>query len=220
MEEPATWAALIGLGAFHGLNPSMGWLFAVARGMQQRRRRAVLGALPPLALGHAAAILATLAAVALLGLVVPPDVLAVAAGVVLVGFGLWLLITHHQPHWTGMRVGPVKLALWSFLMATGHGAGLMLIPVVLHGNLDVARAADHAHGHSHNLEGTLAGSQLVWLTGAHTVAMFVVMAAIAVVVYQVAGLRLLRRGWVNLDLVWALALIVAGVVAMGLAMLA
>lgn len=220
MDEPATWAALIGLGAFHGLNPSMGWLFAVARGMQQRRRLAVLGALPPLALGHAAAILATLAAVALLGLVVPLDLLAVAAGVVLVGFGLWLLVAHHRPRWAGMRVGPAKLALWSFLMASGHGAGLMLIPVVLHGNLDVARAADHAHGHTHTLEGGLTGSGLIWLTGAHTVAMFVVMTAIALVVYEVAGLRLLRRGWVNLDLVWALALIAAGVVAVGLALFA
>lgn len=216
MSEPATWAALLGLGAFHGLNPSMGWLFAVARGMQRGQRISVLAALPPLALGHAAAILATLALVALLGLVVPPRVLAAGAGVVLVAFGLWLLVAHRHPRGVGMRVGWGKLTLWSFLMASGHGAGLMLAPVALHGQV---AAADHAHGHTAHLDVAIGTSELVWMTGLHTLAMFVAMGAVAGVVYEVVGLRLLRRGWINLDLVWALALLASGAISVVLAVL-
>lgn len=216
MGEPATWAALIGLGAFHGLNPAMGWLFAVALGLQQRRRRAVLAALPPLAVGHAAAILATLAVVALLGVVVPPDALAVAAGLVVAAFGGWLLVFRRHPRWVGLRVGAGKLTLWSFLMASGHGAGLMLVPLVLHGDLG-ALAAGSAHGHLGAFEGVAAPSALVGLTVVHTLAMFAVMAVVAAAVYQVVGLRLLRRGWINLDLIWAPALVAAGVITLVLA---
>lgn len=214
MSEPATWAALIGLGAFHGLNPSMGWLFAVARGMQQGRRTGVFQALPPLALGHAAAILATLAVLALLGLVVPPRALAAAAGVVLVGFGLWLLVAHHHPRGMGLRIGWGKLALWSFLMASGHGAGLMLAPVVLHGQVG---AVDHAHEHATQLGVAVGSTELAWVAGVHTLVMLVTMTGVAAVVYEVVGLRLLRRGWINLDLVWALALLASGLTSVGLA---
>lgn len=216
--EPATWAALIGLGAFHGINPAMGWLFAVGLGLQERRRRAVLAALPPLAVGHAAAILVTLAVVALIGAVVPPRALALAAGVVLIGAGVWLLLRRgHGSHRVGMRVGAGKLALWSFLMAGGHGAGLMLVPLALHGDLGGLADAGGAAGHVDLLEGVAAPSALVWLTVIHTLAMFVIMGMIAVMVYDVVGLRLLRRGWINLDVIWAGALIVAGAVTLVLA---
>lgn len=207
---------MIGLGAFHGLNPSMGWLFAVAHGMQRRRRMGVVTALPPLALGHAAAILVILSVLALLELVVPPRALAAAAGVVLVGFGLWLLVAHHHPRGMGMRVGWGKLTLWSFLMASGHGAGLMLAPVVLHGQVGTA---DQGHHHAAYLDAAVGTSELAWVTGVHTLAMLVTMTGIAAVVYEVAGLRMLRRSWINLDLVWALALLASGVTSVGLAVL-
>ena len=123
-------AALVALGAFHGLNPGMGWLFAVALGMQEGDRRAVLRALPPIALGHAAAVLVALAAFTALRTVIEPRLLGLVLGVGLIGFGAWKLIRRRHPRWVGMRVRPWELGLWSFIMAGAHGAGLMLLPVV------------------------------------------------------------------------------------------
>jgi hypothetical protein len=197
-------AALLGLGAFHGLNPGMGWLFAVALGLQERSRRAVLRALPPLALGHAAAVLVALAVFEGLRAVVPPRAIAAGTGTLLISFGLWHLVRRRHPRWGGMRLQPRELALWSFLMASAHGAGLMLLPVV-----------NHAHA-SHPVTG-LAAVTVVDASGAaalaagvHTLGMVAMMAAVAVLVYDRFGLAMLRSTWLNTDVVWWIALITAG----------
>ena len=203
------WLALAGLGAFHGLNPAMGWLFAVALGLQEGRRAAVFRALPPIALGHALSVAIVIAAVAGARLVIPLDAIRWGGGALLIAFGarrVWRGGRH--PRWVGMRVGARDLVLWSFLMSSAHGAGLMLVPVLL-----------RVPGPAHAEHGTplVAGSTALPLgmagaaIGVHTVALLAVMTAVAVLVYETAGVDLLRRGWINLDLIWSVALIGAGV---------
>lgn len=172
----------------------MGWLFAVALGLQERRRSALFQALPPIVLGHALSVAIVIAAVAGARLVIPLAAIRWGGGVVLMAFGagrVWRGGRH--PRWVGMRVGPRDLVLWSFLMSSAHGAGLMLVPVLL-------GLPESAHP-----LGT-AGAAL----GVHTLALFAVMTAVAAIVYETAGVDLLRRGWVNLDLIWSVALIGAG----------
>lgn len=205
MTEAGPWLALAGLGAFHGMNPAMGWLFAVALGLHRRSRRVVWLALLPIALGHALSVLAVLAAVLLLGRVIDLNWLSRLAGVALLAWAVWhWRFGHRHRVRVGMQTGMAGLMLWSFLMATAHGAGLMLIPVVL----PLCLAASPAAGL------TASGSLPVSLAavGVHTAAMLTVTAAIAAAVYEWVGLAFLRRGWINLDLVWVAALCVAGLV--------
>ncbi|MGH6932828.1 MAG: hypothetical protein ACREEE_10410 [Dongiaceae bacterium] len=197
--------ALAGLGAFHGLNPAMGWLFAVALGLQRRSRSEVLRALPPIALGHGISIAAVVAVVFVLQRIMDVTLLRWAAAAILIGFGLYRLRARHRGGATGMQVGFAELTGWSFLMATAHGAGLMLMPVLLHLPGGVGHAT---HLQEMGPAGGAASGALAVLV--HTVAMLVVAGAVAVVVYQWVGLAFLRRGWINVDLVWALALIAAG----------
>jgi len=200
------WITLLALGAWHGLSPGMGWLFAVSRGLQERRGGAVVGALPPIALGHALAIALALVVVAIGRASVPLGVLRWATAAILVGFGLSRLVRHRHPRWVGMRVGFRDLTVWSFLMATAHGAGLMLAPLFV---VDAARPSCHVDAGL-----TLSGpADYVVATVAHTAAMLATAGVIALVVYHKLGLALLRRAWFNLDWLWALALIAAGVFA-------
>ncbi|MEW6271799.1 MAG: hypothetical protein AB1689_21155 [Thermodesulfobacteriota bacterium] len=214
MSDTLAWSSLGLLGAWHGLNPAMGWLFAVALGMQERSGRAVVAALPPIALGHAASIAATVALLALGLAALPQVVLERGVAAMLVGFGLWKLARRRHPRWVGMRVGFRDLTLWSFLMATAHGAGLMLLPVFLvrFGVADGAHAGHHA---APGGAGVSLGSWEAWAAavGVHTLAMLAVSAVIALVVYYKVGLAVLRSAWLDLDRIWALALIVAGVAA-------
>ena len=213
------WLTVALLGAFHGLNPGMGWLFAVALGLQERRGRAVVAALGPIALGHAASIALIAIPVGLLGLVLPSRSLLMLGGMALLGFAAFKVITRFRhPRWVGMRVGPRDLILWSFLMATAHGSGLMLAPAIalLTGaGSSSALAADHSvhlgHG-GHTAVNAASAALAPTLIGAalHSGAMLVVMGVIAILVYHVVGVELLRRAWVNLDLVWVGALAVAG----------
>ena len=197
MTPAAVWSAAA-LGAFHGLNPAMGWLFAVALGLQEHRRGAVLAALVPIAAGHAASVAVVGLALAAAGLAVPLRDLRLGAAAVLIAFGLFrLLRPYAHPRWVGMRVGFRDLVLWSFVMASAHGAGLMLAPVFL----GLPGPAGHVH----------AGGGLVILA-VHTAAMFLVMGAVALAIYETVGLALLRRAWLNLDLVWAVALLAVGAV--------
>jgi hypothetical protein len=203
------------LGAFHGLNPAMGWLFAVSLGLQRGARSGVLRALPPIALGHAASVAAVVAVVAASQRVVPHETLRWAGGIVLLAFALRLLLrlftrrsTH--PRWVGMRVGARDLALWSFLVSTAHGAGLMLVPVVL--RLPPAAGDGSPHGHGALRPAGASAEAALASVAVHTAAMLAVMAAVALLVYQAAGVELLRRAWLNLDLVWAVALLVAAAV--------
>ena len=215
-----TWFALAALGAYHGINPAMGWLFAVALGLQNGSRTALYRAFAPIALGHALSVAAIVAVVALGRAVVPADVLRYAGGAILMAFGLYKLIFNKShPRWVGMKVGFRDLTSWSFLMATAHGAGLMLIPILF--NLpgygralsDSIDARDIPHAEYMFLGAPAsAGAAAAQLTavGIHTVAMFGVMVITAAVVYEKVGLALLRRSWFNLDRVWAIALIASG----------
>ena len=212
------WAALALLGAVHGLNPGMGWLFAVALGLQERNRRAVWGALLPLAAGHALAIAAAIGVAAAVGVVLPTDGIQWVVAAMLLGLGVARLRRHRHPRWMGMRVSARDLTLWSFLMASAHGAGLMALPFVLaaghsgagshlgHGGLGHsghAAGAVHAAAMSVLPPGAMVG---LLATAAHTAGYFVVLMLMAALVYERLGLRLLRTAWINLDLVWAGAL--------------
>ena len=201
------WTVLFLLGAFHGLNPGMGWLFAVARGMQEKRSRAVVGALVPITLGHALAIGAALLVAGLVELVVPLTYLNFAIGFVLIAYGLYRLYRSRHFGWSRMQVGFAQLTLWSFLMATAHGAGLMVLPVV---------TAFGTHDHSAMMHGDMAqrGIGGVQATLAHTAGYLVVTAAVALLVFEKLGLAILRSAWFNLDFVWAVALIVTGCAAL------
>lgn len=208
------WLTLVGLGAFHGLNPAMGWLFAVALGLQRQRRAVVLLSLLPIALGHALAVALVAFAVVSLDRVVDQRTMSIAAGIALVGWALYhrMYRSRHRVR-VGMRTGMAGLALWSFLMANAHGAGLMLVPALL--PLDQAGAT---HSHS-GAQATPSGSLEIALAavGVHTLSMLGVTGVVAVVVYEWLGLAFLRRGWVNLDLVWTVALIATGLILLAMA---
>jgi hypothetical protein len=209
------WLALLGLGVFHGINPGMGWLFAVALGLQERQRSAVWRALPPIAVGHALSVGLIVALVALMHASISYEALRWLAALALVTFGVYRLVRARHPRWVGMRVGFGDLTLWSFLMASAHGAGLMLVPVFLgSGQPASAHNADTAHAHSGH--GTLDLLNNPWLATlavvVHTVGHLFVAGLIAFIVYEKLGVRILQRAWFNFDLAWAVALIVSGLV--------
>ncbi|MEV0617812.1 hypothetical protein AB0I81_31130 [Nonomuraea sp. NPDC050404] len=193
-----TLTAIFLLGAFHGLNPAMGWLFAVARGLQERSLDRLLQSIPVIAMGHLASVALVALVVAATGSLVTGTVLSIGGGVVLVGFGLWRLLSRRHFRWVGMRLSLWQLACWSFLMSSAHGAGLMLLPL-----FTTLRTEGHA-GH--------AASGGLGVAALHTLAMFVVAGTVAVVVYKVLGLAVLRRAWFNVDRMWAVALVAAGLV--------
>ena len=203
------WVVLLVLGAFHGLNPGMGWLFAVALGLQERRRATVFRALVPIALGHALSIIAVLVVVGGIQVVVPERVVHYVSAAVLGAFGLYRLLRARHPRWVGMRVDFKDLVLWSFLMASAHGAGLMLVPILLQWP---AQDEGHARLITTLSPQVIANSPalLMAAVGVHTLSMLLVTAAVAGLVYEKLGLAILRQAWFNIDLVWALALIVSG----------
>jgi hypothetical protein len=194
------WLALILLGAYHGFNPAMGWLFAVALGLQEGSREAVVKAFWPIALGHMAAVALVVAAVLALQVAVPLDVLRYLAAGVLIAFGLYKLIRRKHPRWVGMRVGFKDLTLWSFIMASAHGAGLMLVPVLLKlsGTLhEMEHRAHEAHEHwGHGMHLFFTSPEAladIAAVAVHTLSMFAVMAVVALVVYDRLGLMILKR---------------------------
>ena len=197
------WLTLAGLGAFHGLNPAMGWLFAVALGLHRKSRGVVLLSLLPIAFGHALAIVLAVFLVIVIGVSIDQSVLRIGTGILLIGWAIYhALYGHRHRVRVGMQTGMAGLVLWSFLMATAHGAGLMLLPVLIPLCIAASPAA----------EITVSAALPVSLAavGVHTAAMLAVTGAIASVVYHWAGLEFLRRGWINLDLLWTIALAGAG----------
>ena len=203
MSDLSPWLVLIALGAFHGLNPAMGWLFAVALGLYRRSRRVVLVSLIPIALGHAAAIAVVVYAVIVLGMALDREAFRIVSGVLLIAWGIYHLVYGHRHRLRiGLKTGLVGLAAWSFVMATAHGAGMMLIPVLM----PLAQAGEHAHH--------MPATTSLWIASlavlAHSLAMLITTGAVALIVYEWAGLDFLRRGWINLDLVWTAALIGMG----------
>jgi hypothetical protein len=201
------WLALALLGAYHGVNPAMGWLFAVALGLQEGQRGAVVRALLPIALGHEAAIVLAVLLVRGVATVVTPDALRLGGAALLVAFGAYkFLRPRSHPRWVGMRVTPRELALWSFLMSSAHGAGLMLVPVLL-------GLHDGAHDHGApvlllDLDNLIQDGAAVLVHGA---AMLLTMGAVALLVYDRLGVGVLRKAWINLDLLWAAAFVAVGV---------
>lgn len=203
-----SWAMLISLGAFHGINPGMGWLFAVALGIQERRRGAVLRALLPLGAGHALAVAGAVGVAAAVGAVVPIRELRWPIAGLLLSLGAMRFFRHQHPRWVGMRVGMGGLTLWSFLMATAHGAGLMVVPVFV--GMSIADRGAHMH-HVTTAAETSAGVAL-FATAVHALSYLAVTAFIAVLVFEKLGVGILRRAWFNVDLIWAAALVATGAV--------
>jgi hypothetical protein len=220
MNGDVPWLTLALLGAFHGLNPGMGWLFAVALGLQERSRAAVLRAFGPIALGHAISVAVVVALVGAWQTAVAPGTLRAIGAGALVLFGVYkLLAPMSHPRWVGMRVNARDLTTWSFLMASAHGAGLMLVPVLLRLPADDASHAEHmSHAEHLQMIGAAAEPRTaeVVAVGVHTAAMFLAMGLIALVVFEKLGLAVLRRAWFNLDRVWAGSLIGAGVLTVAL----
>jgi len=205
------WLALAGLGLFHGINPAMGWLFAVGLGLQRRSGVAVVQALPPIALGHAVSIAVVAAALGLVRAAIDATLLRIAAALCLIAFGAYHLLRGYRHQFrVGMQVGFLDLALWSFLMATAHGAGLMVMPVLL----ELPAGAAPAHGSHDAVVSALAGSLWTGLLAVtvHTVAMLIAAGTIAWAIYSWVGLAVLRRAWINLDVVWSVVLIGTGLI--------
>jgi len=201
-EQLTAWSTLFLLGAYHGVNPGMGWLFAVARGMQEHRTRAVAWSLPPIAIGHALSVGVMILTVRLAQAAMPLKYIRIGVAVALVSLGVYKLIRSRHFRWGGMQVGFRELTIWSFLMASAHGAGLMVLPVVL--------AGPHAHHHAASQDAATG----VWATLIHTLGYLSMTTLVALLVYQKLGLAMLRRSWFNLDLIWAIALVVTGSVAL------
>jgi hypothetical protein len=205
-EMTTSWVMLMALGAFHGINPGMGWLFAVALGMQERRRRAVLRALVPLAAGHALAVAGAVGAALAIGFVIPLGWLRWPIAGVLISLGALRFFRHRHPRWAGMRVSMGGLTVWSFLMATAHGAGLMVVPVFM--GMSMSATGEHAH---HMPPAATGAGAAFFATGLHSLGYLAVTAFIAVLVFERIGVGILRRAWFNLDLIWSAALIATGV---------
>jgi hypothetical protein len=209
------WLVLLGLGALHGLNPAMGWLFALCLGLQERRRSAVFAALPPIALGHALSVGAIVFLVALLSGRLPLQLLKYVAAAVLILYGGLRLFRARHPRWVGMRVGFIDLTWWSFLMASAHGAGLMLVPVFLAAWSSDLEGMTHDHALGSHENHLPLGSGPAVLSAAvivHTLGHLFVAGAIAVLFYEKLGLAILQRAWFNIDFAWALALVGTGII--------
>jgi hypothetical protein len=201
------WVALFLLGCYHGINPAMGWLFAVALGLQERSTAAVFRAVIPIVVGHVVSI-AVVVGIAVWAASVFPHVVVhrIAAGVLL-AFGAYRLIRLRHPRWVGMRVGFWGLTLWGFLMSSAHGAGLMLLPFV-------TASTDGMPGMPIFRTATRAALQGWLMIGVHTLGYLFAMTLVAFFVYAYFGVSFLRSAWLNVDLIWAIALILTGFIAL------
>ncbi|BBU54360.1 hypothetical protein KU6B_06250 [Mameliella alba] len=203
----ALWGAVVASGLYHGVNPGMGWPLAVSAALMDHSRRGLWRALGALALGHLLAIVAILLPFgALLFLAEWQRDIQIGAALLVIGLGVYLLISPRHPRFLA-RVPPSRLALWSFLAALAHGAGLMLVPIYL----GICRSVETDTGHAAAADlmtGNTGVAVLVALS--HTVAMSLAGGAFAFAVYRWLGLKALSRSWFNLDKVWALSLVVVG----------
>ncbi len=201
MDELWPWILLAGLGAFHGLNPAMGWLFAVALGVHRQSTAAVIQAVPAIALGHAVSVAAVAGALIAAGLFVDQDAVRTATGAALVAWAIWHYVFGHRRRVRiGMRVGLAGLAFWSFLMATAHGAGLMVLPALMPLCLTESPLR----------ETTGSAAMTLAAIGVHTLAMLTATSIAALAVYRWIGLEILRSAWINVDVIWTLVLLCTG----------
>lgn len=211
------WIGLFGLGAYHGANPGMGWLFSVALGLQEKSRQAVFRSLGPLGLGHILSVTIAVIVVQWARASLAERSLKIVTALLLMGFGLYRLLRARHVRWVGMRVNGRDLTLWSFLMSSAHGAGLMLAPIIL--RLPAATGQEHVHnlhmaatidpsGDGLNFAG------IVLPVAVHSLGYLVVTCVLAFLVYEKLGLSILRRAWLNLDLLWACALLGIGLLSL------
>lgn len=199
------WLTIAGLGAFHGLNPAMGWLFAVALGLHRKNRGIIFQALPSIAIGHAFSVAIIATAVVMTGLMVSERAVLAGSGFLLIGWAIYHQVYGHRHRVRiGMTTGLAGLATWSFLMATAHGAGLMLLPVLIPLCLSSSVAKD--------ISPEASFTTLLTAVGVHTAAMLVVTGVIAILIYEWVGVAILRSAWVNLDVVWVVALGATGAI--------
>lgn len=203
----ALWGAVLLAGVYHGLNPGMGWPLAVSAALMERRRSALWRALALLAAGHFVAMAAILLPFGAMTLLVSwESEIRIGAGLIVIAMGLYLLVNRRHPRILA-RIPPSRLALWSFLAALAHGAGLMLVPIYL----GLCQVEDMDGGHR-AATALMAGNAGTALTVAlvHTAAMAVAGGLIALGVYHWIGLKFLTRGWFNLDSLWAVSLVLVG----------
>lgn len=211
--------AMMAFGAYHGLNPGMGWLFALSLGLQRQSERAIWSSLLPIATGHALSLLIVAGLVMASTRFISTLALEIVTALILIGFGLYKVFNYYRhPRWVGMKVGLRDLTWWSFLMATAHGAGLMIAPVVLSMNMPTDGAGLEAHamhaGHGAYQAAMVPNLDVTLGILVHTLAMLIVMALVAWAVYKKLGLRILRSHWINFDLIWAAALFIVGAIAL------
>jgi hypothetical protein len=203
--QAALWAAVVASGVYHGLNPGMGWPLAVAAGLSERRALAVAHTLVPLAAGHLVAIAVVLLPFAALTLVLDwTRGIRIAAGLGIVAFALLLLLYPRHPRWM-LRIRPRQVAFWSFAVALLHGAGLMLVPMLLGlcGSTSLAQPFAGA-----NLVGN--AGLVVAVAAAHTGALVLAGGLLAFLTYRIVGLSILSRSWLDLSRIWASSLALAG----------
>jgi hypothetical protein len=213
------WFGVVAIGAYHGLNPAMGWPLAVANGLSDKRGAAVFATFVPLGLGHLLAMALVLVPFAILSwLLTWQRELRVGAGLMVLLFGVSRLFVRRHPRWL-LRTPPSQLVLWSFLMATAHGAALMLLPIFM-GLCEAPVATSPTDFFDHEnvmaLMRTNLGTAVV-VSLVHSGAMIVAGLGMAWLVYRWLGLRALRSTWLDLDLVWAVSLIAAGMAAVVMA---
>ena len=209
------WVALVLLGAYHGLNPAMGWLFALSLGLQEKRRSAVVVALLPIALGHAAAITLAILILRFVQHLLPMNILKWGVALILFTLGIYRLFRASHPRGAGMRVRGRELFVWSFLMASAHGAGLMLLPILMAQPMSGMTMTHSMAGRTTVIPSSLSASAIALAVLIHTASMLAVAGILALLffeTYEKVGLRLLRHTWLNFDLLWAIALLVAGFV--------
>lgn len=217
------WAGVVAIGAYHGLNPAMGWPLAVANGLSEKRGAAVFGTWVPLGAGHLLAMALVLVPFAMLAWLLQwSREIRIGAGALVVLFGAARLFMRRHPRWLA-RIRPTQLALWSFVMATAHGAALMLLPFLMglcQAPADAVGATSintFDHAAVMYLMRTSFGTAVV-VSLVHTAAMIASGLGVAWIVYRYIGLRALRAAWLDLDAVWAIGLIASGAAALALAL--
>lgn len=207
MSVTALWWAVIFSGLYHGVNPGMGWPLAVSAALMDRKRSSLPKALAALAGGHFLAMTAILLPFSLMLTLVAYEVeIRIAAGCVVIALGVYLLFNRRHPRFLA-RVKPTRLALWSFLAAMAHGAGLMLVPIFL----AICAVDELDAGHKAAFELMSGNVSIAFLVAlAHTASMTIAGGVIATVIYFWLGLKFLSRTWFNLDVAWALSLVAVG----------
>ena len=183
------------LGFYHGVNPGMGWLFSVALSMQRESTKTIFISHIPIAIGHLLSLIVTILVYYVIQEFITPETSKLFFALLLIGFGIYKLIDRSHFNWVKMNVNNFDLFIWSFLMASSHGAGLMLIPGFNY-------EGDHMIHHLEHFG--------FFALGIHTLAMLITSIIIAFLVYKLIGLRILRTSWINFDYIWSFVLILGG----------